>query len=187
ITVVFSVVDQPLLRPLPYRDGGQLVMVEESTGLNSRADVSPANWLDWQRESRTFRRFAAWQSSAFTLTGAGEPRRVTAQVVSSEFFPLLGVAPLLGRKISDEDDRPNGPPVVVLSYRAWQDDLGGDPHAIGRTIQLDDRPYEIVGVMPAGFRFVREDVGLWTAYQLDRNRPWRESGDGRFIHVIGRL
>src|SRR5262245_55893303 len=118
-TAVFSVVDQLLLRPLPYPDGGQLVMVEESTGLNPRADVSPANWLDWQRESRTFRRFAAWQSSALTLTGAGEPRRVTAQLVSSEFFPLLGVAPLLGRTISDEDDRPNGPPVVVLSYRAW--------------------------------------------------------------------
>src|SRR6267142_4231639 len=75
-TAVFSVVDQLLLRPLPYPDGDQLVMVEESTGgLNSRADVSPANWLDWQRESRTFRRFAAWQPWAFTLTGAGEPLR----------------------------------------------------------------------------------------------------------------
>jgi putative ABC transport system permease protein len=187
-TAVFSVVDQLLLRPLPYPDGDQLVMVEESTdGLNSRADVSPANWLDWQRESRTFRRFAAWQPWPFTLTGAGEPRRVNTQLVSSEFFPLLGVAPLLGRAISDEDDRPNGPRVAVLSYRAWQDQLGGDRRAIGRTVQLDDRPYEIVGVMPAGFRFVREDVDLWTAYQLDRNRPWRETADGRFIHVVGRL
>src|SRR5262245_7647654 len=187
-TAIFSVVDQLLLRPLPYPHGDQLVMVEESTGsLNSRADVSPANWIDWQRESRAFRRFAAWQSSAFTLTGPGEPRRVNAQLVSSEFFPLLGVAPLLGRTISDEDDRPNGPRVAVLSYHAWQDELGGDRRAIGRTVQLDDRPYEIVGVMPAGFRFVREDVDLWTAYQLDRNRPWRETTDGRFIHVVGRL
>src|SRR2546427_8933349 len=73
-TAVFSVVDQLLLRPLPYPDVDQLVMVEESTGgLNSRADVSPANWLDLQRESRTVRRFAAWQPWAFTLTGAGEP------------------------------------------------------------------------------------------------------------------
>src|SRR5438067_5954486 len=135
-TAVFSVVDQLLLRPLPYPDGERLVMVEESSGVNSRADVSPANWLDWQRESRTFRRFAAWQPWAFTLTGASEPRRVNAQQVSSEFFPLLGVAPLLGRTISDEDDRPNGPRVVVLSYRAWQNELGGDPHAIGRTVQL---------------------------------------------------
>src|SRR5437762_6176715 len=76
-TAIFSVVDQLLLRPLPYPDGDQLVIVEESTGgLNSHADVSPANWLDWQRESRTVRRFAAWQPRVFTLTGAGEPRRV---------------------------------------------------------------------------------------------------------------
>jgi putative ABC transport system permease protein len=187
-TTVFTVVDQLLLRPLPYPDGDQLVMVEESTGgLNSRADVSPANWLDWQRESRTIRRLAAWRPWAFTLTGAGEPRRMNAQQVSSEFFPLLGVAPLLGRTLSDEDDRPNGPRVAVLSYRAWQGQFGGDRRAIGRTVQLDGRPYEIVGVMPAGFRFVREDVDLWTAFQLDRNRPWRETTDGRFIDVVGRL
>ena len=187
-TAVFSVVDQLLLRPLPYPDGDQLVMVEEwSAGRNSAADVSPANWLDWQRESRMFRGFAAWQPALFTLTGPGEPQRVNAQLVSSEFFPLLGVAPLLGRTISDEDDRPNGPPVAVLSYRAWQDQLGGDPRAVGRTVQLDDRPYEIVGVMPAGFRFVQQDVDLWTAFQLDRNRSWRETTDGRFIEVVGRL
>src|SRR5688572_22402090 len=186
-TAVFSVVDQLLLRPLPYPDGDQLVMVDELSRLNSRADVSPANWLDWQRESRTFRGFAAWQQALLTLTGAGEPRRMNAQLVSSEFFPLLGVAPLLGRTISDEDDRPNGPRVAVLSYRAWQDQLGGDPRAIGRTVQLDERPYEIVGVMPAGFGFVQQDVELWTAYQLDRSRPWRETTDGRFIHVVGRL
>jgi putative ABC transport system permease protein len=185
-TAVFSVVDQLLLRPLPYPDGDQLVMVEESVGANPHADVSPANWLDWQRESRTFRRFAAWRSRSFTLTGTGEPRRVNAQQVSSEFFPLLGVAPLLGRTISDEEDRPNGPRVAVLGYRAWQNELGGDPRAIGRTIQLDDRAYEIVGVMPPGFRFVQQDVDLWTASQLDRTRPWRDT-EGRIIEVVGRL
>ena len=185
-TAVFSVVDQLLLRPLPYPDGDQLVMVEESVGANPHADVSPANWLDWQRESRTFRRFAAWRSWSFTLTGTGEPRRVNAQQVSSEFFPLLGVAPLFGRTISDEDDRPNGPRVAVLGYRAWQDQLGGDRRAIGRTVQLDDRAYKIVGVMPPGFRFVQQDVDLWTASQLDRTRPWRET-EGRVIEVVGRL
>lgn len=186
-TAVFSVVDQLLLRPLPYANGDQLVMVDESTGRGSRADVSPANWLDWQREARTFQRFAAWQQSAFTLTGVGEPRRVSAQLVSSEFFPLLGVAPVLGRTISVDDDSPNAARVAVLSYRAWQDQFGGDRSIIGRTIRLDDRPFQVVGVMPAGFRFVREDVGLWTPSQLDRSRPWRDTTDGRFIHVVGRL
>jgi predicted permease len=186
-TTVFSVVDQLLLRPLPYPDGDQLVMVDEAIPPNAHADVSPANWLDWQRDSRTFRGFAAWWRRQFTLTGAGEPRRVFGQVVSSEFFPLLGRAPILGRTISGEDDRPNGPRVAVLSYRAWQDHLGGDRRAIGRIIQLDERPFEIVGVMPAGFGFVQPDVDVWTASQLDRNRPWRDTTDGRFIHVVGRL
>jgi putative ABC transport system permease protein len=185
-TAVFAVVDQLLLRPLPYPDGDRLVIVEESVGANPHADVSPANWLDWQRETRTFRGFAAWRSWSFTLTGTGEPRRVKGQRVSSEFFPLLRVAPLLGRTISDEDDRPNGPRVAVLSYRAWQEQVGGDPRAIGRTLQLDDSPFEIIGVMPAGFRFVQEDVDLWTAAQLDRHRPWRET-EGRIINVVGRL
>jgi putative ABC transport system permease protein len=185
-TAVFSVVDQLLLRPLPYPDGDELMMVDESRG-PTVIDASPANWLDWQRDSRTFRGFAAWQSALFIMRGAGEPRRVNAQFVSSEFFPLLGVAPFLGRTISKEDDRPNGPRVAVLSHRAWQDMLGGNPDAIGRTVQLNGQPFEIVGVMPAGFRFVQQDVGLWTARQLDRSRPWRETTDGRFIHVVGRL
>src|SRR3954464_6947643 len=185
-TAVFSVVDQLLLRPLPYPDGDQLVMVEESSR-GRAADVSPANWLDWQRDSRAFRAFAAWQPWFFTLTGAGEPMRANAQLVSAEFFPALGVAPLLGRTISAADDRPNGPQVAVLSYRFWQQQLGGDPRAIGRTVQLNSSPYEIVGVMPAGFRFLQQDVDLWTAFQLDRSHAWREGSDGRFIHVVGRL
>jgi putative ABC transport system permease protein len=185
-TAVFSIVDQLLLRPLPYPDGEQLVMVEESVGGNAHADVSPANWLDWQRESRMFRGFAAWQPWGFTLTGVADPRPVNAQRVSAEFLPLLGVSPLLGRTISADDDRPNGPRVAVLSYRFWQEQLGGDSRVIGRTIQLNDRPYEVVGVMPAGFRFVQEDVDLWTAAQLDRTQLWRET-EGRIIHVVGRL
>jgi len=186
-TAVFSVVDQLLLRPLPYPSGDQLVILEESVGTSAHADVSPANWLDWQRVSRTFRGFAAWQSGLFTMTGAGEPRRVFAQLVSSEFFPVLGVAPLRGRTISASEDRPNGPRVAVISYRTWQEQLGGDPGAIGRSIQLDDRPFEIVGVMPPGFRFVQQDVDVWTAAQIDRTRSWREPNDGRILHVVGRI
>jgi predicted permease len=187
-TAVFSVVDQLLLRPLPYPNGDQLVMVEESVGGgSSRADVNPGNWRDWQRESRTFRGFAAWALAQFTLTGVGEPRNLNAQLVSWEFFPVLGVSPLLGRAISAEDDRPNAPRVAVLSYRAWQEQFGGDRGAIGRIVQLNSSPFEIVGVMPAGFRFVQQDTDVWTAWQIDRNRSWREPTDGRILHIVGRV
>jgi hypothetical protein len=120
-TAIFSVVDQLLLRPLPYPAGDELVTVYEtfttgSLGGSSRNVVSPANWLDWQRESRTFQSFAAWRTIPLTLTGVGEPTRLNGQLVSAEFFPLLGVPPLIGRTVSDEDDRPNAPPVAVLSH-----------------------------------------------------------------------
>jgi predicted permease len=186
-TAIFSVVDQVLLRALPYPGGDSLVMVYESgLGGDGHFDVSPANWLDWQRDSRTFQSLAAWVQSSRTLTGAGEPARVRIQLVSAEFFPLLGVRPLLGRTISADDDRPDAPLVAVLSYGLWQRQFGGDPQVIGRSAQLDDRAVEIIGVMPAGFRFVYQDNDAWSAFRLDRNRAWRDTA-GRFQHVIGRL
>ncbi len=189
-TAIFSIVDQLLLRPLPYPNGDELVMVHEmgrqDDGSLSRFSVSPANWLDWQQESRTLRRFAAWVGTAGTLTGVGPPTRVDAQRVSSEFFPLLGVAPLLGRTISDEDDRPDAPLVAVLSHRMWQRQFGGDAAIVGRVFQLNDEPFEVVGVMPADFRFMNHDVDVWSAARLDRTRPWRDT-DGRFISVVARL
>jgi predicted permease len=195
-TAIFSVVDQLLLRPLPYPDGDQLLRIYESFGparesvaatrTVAAADVSPANWLDWQRESRTIGALAAWQTFQVTLTGVGEPTRLKVQLVSSEFFPLLGVQPLLGRTVSFDDDRPMAPSVAVLSHRLWRQRFDGDPGVIGRVVQFSDRPVEIIGVMPAGFRFLDEDNDVWSAYRLDRNQPWRQTS-GRFMSVVARL
>jgi predicted permease len=185
-TAIFSIVDQVLLRPLPYPDGDKLVMVYERPSLSENS-VSPANWLDWQRESRTLEKLAVWMSRSNILTGAGEATRVRLQMVSHEFFPMLRVVPLLGRAISEDDDRPDAPLVAVISHRLWQNRYGGDQHVVGRFIELDDRPHQIIGVMPTGFRFVDLETDVWTAAQLDRARPWRDTEDGRFINVAGRL
>ena len=188
-TAIFSVVDQLLLRPLPYPDGDRLVAVNETfRDMPNVAEhsVSPANWLDWQRESRTMRSLAAWRTSTYTLTGIGAPARVNAQLVSAEFFPLLGVEPLLGRVVQGADDQPNAPQVLVLGHDFWQQHFGGDRGIIGRTVQLSDRPYVIVGVMPAGFQFVHQETDVWTAFRLDRTVPWRERA-GRFMNVVGRI
>ena len=188
-TAIFSIVDQLLLRPLPYPGGDRLVMVHETfrqfgdVGSNS---VSPANWLDWQAQSRTLRALAAWRTTNYTLTGIAAPRRVNALLVSAEFFPLLGVQPLLGRVIEAHDDQPNAPQAAVLSHVFWQQQFAGDRAVIGRVVQLSDRPVQIVGVMPSGFRFVDPDIDLWTAIRLDRAERWRETS-GRFINVVGRL
>jgi putative ABC transport system permease protein len=105
-----------------------------------------------------------------TLTGVGAPVRVNVQFVSSEFFPLLGVEPFLGRTFSDRDDLPNAPRVIVLSHNLWQGRFGADPAVVGRMIQLNDSPAEVVGVMPAGFWFVDPTNDVWVPYQLDRSR-----------------
>ena len=186
-TAIFSVVDQLLLRPLPYPDGENLVMVYEARNSNSHNSVSPATWLDWQRDTRTLEGVAAWATGRFAvLTGAGEPTRLALQAVSSEFFPVLRVAPLLGRTITEDDDRPNAPDVAVIGHRLWQTRFGGDRNLVGRFIDLDDTPTLVVGVMPPQFRFVYQDNDAWVPLKLDRNAPWRERG-GRIISVVARL
>ena len=198
-TAIYSIVDQLLLRPLPYPDGEQLLTIHETTiavaldretrlrlASQGRLSVSPANWLDWQRETRTLQGLATWRRVTYTLTSAGEPTRLDGQLVSSEFFPLLGVTPILGRTLSEEDDRPNAPSVAVISHRLWQRRFGGDPRVIGRLVQLNEGAVAIVGVMPAGFQFMYPDNDVWAASQLDRNQPWRETA-GRFLNVVGRL
>ena len=183
-TAIFSVVDQLLLRPLPYPNGERLLTIYEV--FSSHGPVSPANWLDWQRETQTLQGLAAWRTFTYTLTGVSEPTQLNAQLVSSEFFPLLGIKPLLGRTVSEEDDRPNAPLVAVISHQLWQRRFGGDPSVVGRVVQLNDRPVEIIGVMPAGFQFIYQDNDVWGAFRLDRNQPWRETA-GRFINVVARL
>jgi len=192
-TAIFSLVDQLLLRPLPYPNGDQLVAVNEtfitsniSMPSPGRSSVSAANWLDWQREAHTFESFAAWRATTFTLTGVGDPVRLNVQLVSNEFFPLLGVAPLLGRIPTEAEDRPNAPVVAVLSYQLWQRRFSGAPNVIGRVVQMSDRPTEIIGVMPAGFRFIQQDIDVWAPYRLDRNAEWRKIA-GRFMNVVARV
>ena len=154
-TAIFSVVDQLLLRPLPYPAGDRLLTVHETfqdfEGIDANS-VSPANWLDWQRESRTLDALAIWGTTSYTLTGLGAPARVHAQTVSAEFFPLLGVAPALGRVVARDDDRPGAPQVAVLSHECWQRRFAADPQVIGRVVQLSDRPFQIIGVMPPARR-----------------------------------
>ena len=187
-TAIFSVVDQLLLRPLPYPDGQQLLRIYESEpGASQRDDVSPANWFDWQRQSQMLESLAAWRTASATLTGNGNAERVQGQIVSAEFFPLLGVEPLLGRVIAPEHDRPNAPLVAVLSHSLWERRFGNDPDIVGRIIQLDETPAEIIGVMPAGFRLLFGDTDIWAPLRLNRDLPWRAPDRGRFLWIVARM
>ena len=195
-TAIFSVVDQVLLRPLPYPDGERLVLVQEhfDNALGGVAAdrslpchcVSPANWLDWLRDNQTFDGIAVWMSRPVTLLGVGEPVRLNNQLVSGEFFPVLGVGALLGRTIGADDDRPNAPPVAVISHRLWQQRFDGNPAVIGRRVQMNGAATEIVGVMPAQFRFLYADNDVWIPLRFDRTLDWRTRA-GRFLDTVARV
>src|SRR5687767_8232343 len=149
---IFSVVNAVLLKPLQFRDPERLVILWEDVSFAGfpRNTPAPANYVDWKNQTQSFEDMAASQESSLNLTGDGEPERVTTRRVTSNFFSVLGVQPLIGRGFLPEEDRPQANKVVVLSYPLWQSRYGGDPNILNREILLDGQKHMVVGVMPAG-------------------------------------
>jgi predicted permease len=158
-TAIFSVVNAVLIRPLPYKDPGQLVLVmERLPTITPKPIPLPApDVVEFQRENRTFQNVAGFQSIHMELSGGEQPQRISAARVSSTLFPLLGVPPLLGRTFSTGEDQP-GRLAAVLSYGLWQRRFGGDRSALGKTVILNRKPYSIVGIMPPDFKFPLEGL-----------------------------
>jgi putative ABC transport system permease protein len=163
-TAIFSLAHTVLLQPLPFRDPGRLVVVWEdmsSVGGPPAVEASPANFRDWRSSNATFADMAAVSGrETFNLTGAGEPERLIGAHVTGSLFGLLGVEPVLGRVITEDDDRQDRH-VAVLSTGLWTRRFGADPHVVGRTITLDDLPYTIVGVVPGSFQFPARGHDIW--------------------------
>lgn len=168
---LFSVVHGVLLKPLPFHDPERLVGVwHEAPGLGfDLVNQSPATYFTYREESRTFEDIGLWDNTEVSVTGLQEPERVEAMMVTDGTFPLLGVEPLLGRRFSPEDDSPGSPETVILSYRYWQRRLGGDREVLGRQLEVDGRPRNIIGVMPPGFRFLRFDPAVFLPFRFDRS------------------
>jgi putative ABC transport system permease protein len=154
-TAIFSVVENVLLRPLPYQDPSALVQVW-NTYLPQFPQVpnSAGDFQDFLRQARGFSGMAAYIDipRGYNLTGEGEPERLEARLATSGLFPLLGIRPIVGRTFAPEDDQPGGPRVVILSYRFWQNHFGLNPTVVGHAVTLDGIGYTVVGVLPAGFR-----------------------------------
>src|SRR5215212_1214810 len=186
-TAIFSVVNAVLLRPLPFRDPEQLAMVwEDATFAGFPHNTpAPANYVDWKNQNQSFSDMAATAEASFNITGDGDPERVTAHSVTGNFFPLLGVQPLLGRGFLPEEDRPGANKVVVLSYKLWQTRYGGDRQILNRDIQLNGEKYSVVGVMPASFQFLESSVRLWVPLALDQEELANRGG--HYLNVVARL
>jgi len=189
-TAIFSVVYAVLLRPLPFKDPGRLVMVWETwekRGEN-RVVVSPANFADWKEQSKTLDHLTAmwWYGSVVTIQG--EPTGIPAVRVTSDFFDALGVKPARGRPFSPEEQLHEGLRVAIVSDSLWRR-LGGDPEVIGKTIQigktsqLSQEPYTVVGIMPPGFDFPDND-DVW--FPLPAEAFVGDRGY-HYLRVIGKL
>ena len=178
-TAIFSIVNKVLIEPLPYRDADRIVQIWHTPpqssfpGMSTFA-ISPANFLDWQKQSRLFDKMAIYTGAGVDITGAGKPESIPASPVSTDFFSALGVQPIHGRVFSPDENNPGQNHVVVLSYKFWQTHYANDPGAVGKTINLDGDPYTIVGVMgPAmnkpGFARIWVPVALTPAAAAVRN------------------
>jgi len=170
-TAIFSVVDAVLLRPLPYKDSDRLAILWKSV---PKKDIQ-TDWTsyptlkDWRDQNSVFEDIALVfrpEAARVTVTSAVQPERIQAAKVSSNLFPLLGVAPILGRVFSPQEGE-QGDPVVVLSQAFWRVWFGASPDAIGKNLEIDGRPFLIVGVMPASFQFPSKDAQFWMLNTVD--------------------
>jgi putative ABC transport system permease protein len=188
-TALYSVLDAVLLSPLPVRAPERLAMIWEARAEedpDDRNSVNPANYMDWQKRSRTFEAMAGFFDSPVTVTSGDTPREVAIQLVHPRFFEILGVSPATGRTFTLEESAgpPGGASVAVISRTFWREQFGGDSSVIGRMIELGERRVEVVGVMDVDLDFISPDVAFW----LPTDFAWASRQEmGRFIRVIGRL
>ncbi|MGI8741199.1 MAG: ADOP family duplicated permease [Bryobacteraceae bacterium] len=185
-TAIFSVVYTALLRPLPYPAGERLVWLGESTAKAEGISVTWVNYQHWRRENHSFEDMAAFVTGHFTLTGRGEPLLTRAGIVTPSFFRLLGMRPVLGRTFSEAEDRPGMPGTVVLSHAFWAGKLNGDPGVIASTLNLNGRPYQIVGVLPPGPEFFGQSMDFYLPLGLSKGNTVDRSQHGS-IRALGLL
>jgi predicted permease len=190
-TAMFSVVRGVLLRELPYRQPGRLVVVHQYDPRTAHEDqlFSVPDIGDLRRRNRAFSGIAEYHSMWFNLLGRAEPERVQTGVVSAGFFGVLGTKALLGRTFSPDDDKPGAPPVLVFSYQYWQRSWGGDPAVIGKNLQMNDHPHRVIGVLPPVPQYPNDnDVWMPTSACPFRSDPQLIAArQGRGFTVFGRL
>jgi MacB-like periplasmic core domain len=184
IAAMFSAFDTVLIRPLPYTDADRLVMIWLDMGkkdVTSKHSATPAEWIEWRRLNTVFTDLASIQDADATLSGEGGPEQVPAQKVTWTFWSVLGVQPMRGRAFTEDEDN-KGVRVAVISHGLWQRRFGGSPGIVGRTISINDEPYEVIGVMPQRFYFLpSRDVvlpGCGRTSPGTTRRLWRASNRG---------
>ncbi|MGD1082231.1 MAG: ABC transporter permease [Candidatus Sulfotelmatobacter sp.] len=189
-TALFSVINGVLLSPLPFPRPDQLVTLHENKPNFEGGSVSYPNFRDWQRDNHTFSSLALARTSAFSLTGSGDAEQVSGEFVSSDFFSVLGVKPVIGRTFAEDEERVGAGPVAVISAGLWRRKFSSAPDILGKNITLDARHYTIVGVIPADFHLVIPGFGdsqVYAPIGQWSNPLLLKRGAGLGFHGIGRL
>jgi len=184
-TAAFSIADFVLLRPLPFPEPDRIVTLWEHMP-KFRNNLSPANFRDWTSASTSFERAGMYHPQLSSLTGTGDPIRVEGASVSADVLRILGVSPLIGRTFADTDDGAGAPGTLLLGYRLWQMQFGGDPNVIGRKVLMNDEPFTVIGVMPREFRFPAAE---WSSFWMPLRLSERESSDrgNHSFNAVARL
>jgi putative ABC transport system permease protein len=192
-TAIFSVVNAVLLRPLPYRSPDRLVSLWAKVPEHGRWRTTPANFFDWKKQNTVFEDVAAFGTWTMTLTGEGEPEQLSGTRVSSGYFPVVGVEPMLGRSFANEEYEPGKGHVVILGHAFWQRRYAGDRAVVGKTITLNDQPYVVIGVMPPGIYPARPTPSGRISFEQNEEQFWTpmsfspEWAAVRTAHVLGAL
>jgi len=173
-TAIFSVIEGILLRPLPFHDADDLVAVDHTApGVNlENAGAAPFQYFTYREDSRTFQDIGLWNTDTASLTGLAEPEEIRTLNVTPNILPILQVQPLVGRLFSEADGKPDGPKTVVLTYGFWRSKFGGDGSLVGRTIMLDGRSREVIGVLPENFKFLDVRPSALIPIQFDRSKTF---------------
>jgi putative ABC transport system permease protein len=185
-SAIFSVVNAVLLRPLPYRDPGRLVLINYYRAITLNDFALAAEFFEWRDRAKSFEQIAACRFDTADMTGSGEPERLNAGFASADLFATLGAAPALGRTFTLAEDTMGGAQAVILSDKLWRRRFGGDPQVIGRTLTLAGQSRTVIGIMPPGFRFL-EEADLWLPLALDVNQQVSRQRDQVRVKVIARL
>src|SRR5919205_2004498 len=143
-TAIFSVVNSVLLKPLPYPDSEQLVFMSENHPQIAGMSIAYPNYQDWRAQNEVFEAIGVYRRQAYNLTGSGEPERLTGGMMSADMFTALRVSAMRGRVFTNDDDKPDATPVVVLSYALWQRRFGGDPGILDQQLMLNGRSYTVI-------------------------------------------
>ncbi len=186
-SAVFSAMDAVVLRPLPFPDADQLILLGQHDVKNRDANrfVAPVRLEDWNRMNSTFQSVSGYYLDDLSETSGPLPEKLTEAMVAPRFVRVMGVSPMLGRNFTPEEERWGGPAVVLISYRFWQRRFHGSPDALNQKIRFGGFSSSIVGVMPPSFAFPNRDVDLWSPSAPDA--PFAQRRDSTWFTVVGRL